>query len=216
MKNLVLLGAPGSGKGTQSASLSSQMDLQHISTGEILRAEVQSGTDLGQEVEPLLAQGSLVSDEIIFQVLERFADTVQQGLLFDGLPRSIKQAEYLDQFFAKREAELTKVVVIDVDQSVLEQRLVGRYICTNCSALYNDYFKATQSAGVCDKCGGTEFSRRSDDNIDSVKKRLLDNQLIQEKLCSYYLNKGLLARVNGMQEAQKVTMEIVEILQGDN
>ena len=211
---LILLGPPGAGKGTQAQALERSHDLVQLSTGDMLRAVIASGSDFGAEVKAIIDSGALVPDDIIVRMI---AERIEQpdcanGFILDGFPRTVAQAEALDRMLSDKDTGLDHVIEMAVDADVLTKRIAGRYSCAACGAGYHDDFQKPQKAGVCDHCGGTEFSRRSDDKPETVRTRLEAYQAQTAPLLPYYREKGLLRSVDAMAEIDVVTAEIEQIL----
>ena len=213
---LILLGPPGAGKGTQAKRLEDAYGIVQLSTGDMLRAAVKAGTPTGQKAKAVMDAGKLVSDEIVVSIIEdRIAEAdCAKGFILDGFPRNVAQAEALDEMLAKKGMGLDKVVEIQVDDQLLVDRISGRYTCAKCGEGYHDRNKKPKVEGVCDKCGGTEFIRRSDDNAETVASRLETYHEQTAPLLPYYRGKGLLAGVDGMQQIDVVTTEIRRVLDG--
>jgi len=219
---LVLLGPPGSGKGTQSKRLEEAYNIVQLSTGEMLRAEVESGSALGKQAEKLMNSGALVPDELIIGMISARIDQpdCRNGFILDGFPRTTIQAEALDKMFSEKEIELDHVIemkldhVIElrVDDEAMVERITGRYTCTKCGAGYHDKFQRPAIEGVCDECGGREFSRRADDNAETVRSRLAAYHEKTEPIISYYGDKGVLKSVDGMAGIDEVTKQLKEII----
>ncbi|MCC2665411.1 MAG: adenylate kinase [Geminicoccaceae bacterium] len=214
--NLVLLGPPGAGKGTQAERIGTRYQLAHLSTGEMLREAVAGGSAVGREAKAIMDEGRLVPDEVINRlVAERIAQPdCANGFVLDGYPRTRAQAEALDALLAERGAGLDAVIELEVDDEALVERISGRFACARCGAGYHDRFKPTRVQGVCDVCGGTEFVRRPDDNAATVRARLEAYHEQTAPLLPYYRARGLLLPVDGMAEIDRVTDEVVERIDG--
>jgi adenylate kinase len=214
--NLVLLGPPGAGKGTQAARLKERYGLAHLSTGDMLREAVAAGTEVGKEAEGIMAKGQLVPDEVVNRVVaERIArPDCAAGFILDGFPRTIAQAEALDALLAERGLKLDAVIEFVVDDEALVTRIAGRYACAKCGALYHDRANPTAVPGRCDACGSTEFVRRPDDKPETVRARLRAYHEQTAPLLPYYKDKGLLISIDGMAEIDAVSAEIVRRLEG--
>lgn len=212
--NLILLGPPGAGKGTQAERLYERYKLPQLSTGNMLRAERDAGTELGKAADKVMAAGQLVSDEIVVGIIAKRieAPDCKAGFVLDGFPRTINQAIALDEMLAKKGSKIDGVIEFAVDEAVLVERISGRFACAKCGAGYHDKFKPTKKAGVCDVCGSTEFTRRKDDNAETVKARLKAYREQTAPLLPYYEKKGLLHRVDGMADPDAVTQEIEGVL----
>lgn len=209
--NLILLGAPGGGKGTQAKLLVEKYNIPQISTGDLLRAAVAAGSELGKQAKAAMDAGQLVSDELVLGLIkERLAeDDAKNGFILDGFPRNTAQAEELDTLLADINAPLDRVVLVDVDFDVLVKRVVGRWTCKDCGEIFNTYFKAPAKEGVCDKCDG-ELSHRADDNEETIKSRLGVYEEQTAPLINYYGDKGLLKTINGLGEIDEIFARMVE------
>jgi adenylate kinase len=214
--NLVLLGPPGAGKGTQAKRLQDQRGLVQLSTGDMLRAAVAAGTELGRKAKDIMERGELVPDDIVISLIaERMdADKGGKGFILDGFPRTIPQAEALDGLLAARGKKVDRVVVIDVDDDKLVERITGRFTCATCGEGYHDLYKRPKVEGVCDKCGGTEFKRRPDDTEEVVRSRLKAYHGQTEPLIGYYKAQGKVRAVDGMADIATVQKEIDQALDG--
>lgn len=212
--NLMLMGLPGAGKGTQAEKIVDEYKIPHISTGDIFRAAMKNGTPMGLEAKKFIDKGELVPDEVTNGIVkERLAkDDVNDGYMLDGFPRNMAQAEALDEFGKELGKSLNCVINIHVDPELLMERLTGRYICRDCGATYHKVFNPTKVEGTCDRCGGHEFFQREDDKPETVKNRLDVNIKMNTPLLDFYKKQGLLHEVNGNQDIDKVFADIKEIL----
>ena len=212
--NLMLMGLPGAGKGTQAEKIVDEYKIPHISTGDIFRAAMKNGTPMGLEAKKFIDKGELVPDEVTNGIVkERLAkNDVNDGYMLDGFPRNMAQAEALDEFGKELGKSLNCVINIHVDPESLMERLTGRYICRDCGATYHKVFNPTKVEGICDRCGGHEFFQREDDKPETVKNRLDVNIKMNTPLLDFYKKQGLLHEVNGNQDIDKVFADIKEIL----
>jgi adenylate kinase len=211
---LILLGPPGAGKGTQAKRLFDRHHLVQLSTGDMLRAEVAAGTPLGVEAKKLMEAGQLVPDAIVIGMIETRIDQpeAKDGFVLDGFPRTEAQAVALDEMLGRHKAKIDGVIELAVDETALIERISGRYACAKCGAGYHDKFQKPKVAGVCDSCGGTDFTRRKDDNAETVKARLVAYRQQTAPILPYYKGKGLLHQVDGMAELDEVTKQIEQVL----
>lgn len=210
---LILLGPPGAGKGTQAERLVQRHGFRQISTGDMLRAEVASGSEIGREAKAIMDRGELVPDNVIVRMLDRrIAAEDGHDLILDGFPRTVPQAQALDRLLSRRDLDLTAVIVIEVDEAALTERIVGRFSCATCGASYHDKFRPTRVAGVCDRCGGRTFIRRADDTRETVLARLAAYHGQTAALLPYYRQMGKLYPVNGMEGIEGVATAIEVIL----
>ena len=212
--NLILLGPPGAGKGTQAKRLEERYGLVQISTGDMLRAEVKSGSDLGQKAKGIMERGELVPDALVIAMLGARVSQpdATRGFILDGFPRTVPQAEALDVLLAQKAMPLSHVIELQVNDAALVDRIAGRYTCARCGEGYHDSFKQPATAGVCDKCGGTEFTRRADDNATTVGARLEAYHRQTAPLLPYYAAQGTLRVVDGMADMAEVASQIEAIL----
>jgi len=212
--NLILLGPPGAGKGTQARRLEDNRGLVQLSTGDMLRALVASGSPLGQQAKEIMTAGKLVPDELVIQMISDRIDQpdVKNGFILDGFPRTVAQAEALDRMLAEKGLKLDHVVEMKVDDAALVERITGRYTCAKCGKGYHETFEKPQVEGVCDSCGGTEFKRRADDNAETVKTRLDQYHAQTAPILPYYRDRGVLKSVDGMADIDVVTEQIEAIL----
>ncbi len=213
--NLMLLGAPGAGKGTQAKFLIEKYNIPQISTGDILRAAVKEGTAMGVKAKECMESGALVSDDIIVGIIEdRLAkEDCQKGFILDGFPRTIPQAESLEVVLAKMGKKLEKVISLTVPDSDLIERLTGRRVCTACGASFHISFNKSKAEGKCDYCGA-ELVQRKDDNIETVSNRLEVYKSQTAPLIDFYKNKGVYFELNGAQEIDKINGDIIAIVEG--
>ncbi len=212
--NLMLMGLPGAGKGTQAEKIVDQYHIPHISTGDIFRAAMKNNTPMGIEAKSYIDKGELVPDEVTNGIVkERLAkDDVNDGYMLDGFPRNMAQAEALETFGAQLGKPLNCVINIHVDPESLMERLTGRYICRNCGATYHKIFNPTKVEGTCDRCGGHEFYQREDDKPETVKNRLDVNIKMNTPLLDFYKKQGILHEVDGNQDIDKVFADIKAVL----
>ncbi len=211
---LILLGAPGAGKGTQAQRLEDTHGLIQLSTGDMLRAAVKAETEVGLKAKEVMNKGQLVSDDIMVGIISDRLDQpdCKNGVILDGFPRTEAQAEALDQLLNDKGLSLNAVIEMKTDDAVLVERITGRYTCAKCGAGYHDSFLKPAVEGVCDKCGGTEFTRRSDDKAETVKSRLEAYHNQTAPLLPYYKDKGILKQVDGMAEIDEVTHQIEAVI----
>ena len=208
--NVILLGPPGAGKGTQARMLTERHGMVQLSTGDMLRAAVAAGTETGRKAKGVMDAGELVSDEIVIGVVAERLDRpdVAKGVVFDGFPRTAAQAEALDRLLAERDMALDAVISMDVDDEKLVDRISGRFTCSNCGEGYHDRYKQPNKSGVCDVCGSTRFNRRADDKEATVRQRLVAYHADTAPLIAYYEERGKLTRLGGMASIDEVAREI--------
>ncbi|MGD9880451.1 MAG: adenylate kinase [Reyranella sp.] len=214
--NIILLGPPGAGKGTQAQRLQSERGMIQLSTGDMLRAAVASGSELGRKAKGIMEKGELVPDELMVGLIE---DRIAQpdclkGFILDGFPRTEAQAEALDRMLDKKGKTLDRVVEMEVDEQALTERIVGRFSCAKCGTGYHDKFKRPKVEGVCDVCGSKEFVRRKDDNAETMKTRMAAYRAQTEPLRPYYARRGVLRKVDGMAAMDEVYRQITGVLSG--
>lgn len=212
--NLILLGPPGAGKGTQAQRLEQKHGLIQLSTGDMLRAAVAAGSEIGREAKAIMDRGELVSDAVVVTIIsDRIGqDDARSGFILDGFPRTVAQAEALDEMLTARGLKLDAVIEMKVVDDILVERITGRYSCGKCGSGYHDRFLVPKVAGVCDKCGGTEFKRRADDKADTVTSRLAAYHAQTAPLLPYYQARGVLRAVDGMAEIDEVSQQLEGIL----
>jgi adenylate kinase len=215
MLNIILLGPPGAGKGTQAARLQATRGMIQLSTGDMLREARASGSPIGEKVKAIMDAGELVSDAIVTALIGERLDTCADcGAIFDGFPRTRAQAEALDLLLSERGRKLDHVIELAVDEDALVTRITGRFSCAKCGTGYHDTFKPTAVKGVCDVCGSTEFKRRPDDNEQTVRTRMAEYRAKTEPILPYYEAKRLLRHVDGMAPVEEVGAQIDAILDG--
>lgn len=212
--NLIVLGPPGAGKGTQARRIQERWGIIQLSTGEILREAVDAGEEVGLRAGPVLEAGDLVPDEIVILVVaERLEKPdCQNGFILDGFPRTPAQAQALDELLKNRKLMIDAVIQIVVDDSAIVERIAGRYACSKCGAGYHEKYNKPKVDGVCDNCGSDSFERRVDDKQETVKSRLANYRRATEPILPYYSERGVLFEVNGMRGIDDVTAEIDKIL----
>ena len=211
MKHLVIFGAPGSGKGTQSKKLEEKYGIRVVSTGDLLRAEVAAGSEIGNVCADIIAQGKFPDNSIIFKLIELFLDknSDASGVLYDGFPRTVKQAEYLYTMSKQRGEAIETIINVDVDAPTLVKRISGRFSCSDCGEIYNKYFKAPKNEGVCDVCGSENFKVRADDNEDTVKTRMMMYEEATAPVLDFFKDRDLkIVMVDGMQSVDIVFHQI--------
>ncbi|WP_044747040.1 adenylate kinase [Bacillus alveayuensis] len=213
--NLILMGLPGAGKGTQAEKIVEQYHVPHISTGDMFRAAMKEGTELGLKAKSFIDKGELVPDEVTIGIVrERLGkNDCEKGFLLDGFPRTVAQAEALEDILKELNKNIDYVININVDQNILMERLTGRRICKNCGATYHLVFNPPSQNNTCDKCGG-ELYQRADDNEETVANRLEVNLKQTKPLLDFYEQKGYLRNINGQQPIDKVFEDISELLGG--
>lgn len=214
--NLILLGPPGAGKGTQAEAITKTRGLVQLSTGDMLRQAVKAGSPVGVEAGAIMEAGGLVPDEIVIKIIaERItAPDCANGFILDGFPRTLKQAAALDELLGAQNKKLDAVVELKVDDTALVDRISGRYMCADCGAGYHDTNCKPKVEGVCDRCGSTQFVRRADDNAETVRNRLMAYYRETAPLIGYYFAKGKLKTVDGMAPIADVTKQVEAVLAG--
>ncbi|MBM3564889.1 MAG: adenylate kinase [Alphaproteobacteria bacterium] len=212
--NLILLGPPGAGKGTQAKIVQDKYKIVQLSTGDMLRAEVSAGSDLGKKAKQIMESGGLVPDDLIVKMIESRISKpdCKNGFILDGFPRTIPQAEALDAMLKAVGFKIDHVIEMRVDDEAMVSRITGRYTCAKCGSGYHDTLQKPKTAGTCDKCGGKEFTRRADDNADTVRSRLKAYHAQTAPIAQYYGKKGNLKGVDGMAAISEVTRQISAIL----
>ena len=212
--NLILLGPPGAGKGTQAEQISAKHGIVQLSTGEMLRAAVKAGTEVGLKAKAIIESGGLVSDEIVVGIISERIDQPDcaKGFILDGFPRTLPQAAALETLLGTKGKTLDAVIEIKVDDEALVERITGRFSCADCGTGYHDKYKTPAKEGVCDKCGSTQFSRRADDNEETVRNRLMAYYRETAPLIGYYFAKDRLKSVDGMADIGEVARKINAIL----
>lgn len=211
--NIILLGPPGAGKGTQARLLTDQRGMAQLSTGDMLRAAQSSGTEMGKRVADVMARGDLVTDEIVIGLIrEQLEQGTGSGFIFDGFPRTLAQADALGDLLAQMGQDLHAVIEMQVDDDVLVSRITARSTCGSCGEVYNDLTKPIPADVKCSNCGGTEFKRRADDTEEALRTRLMAYYKQTSPLIGYYHAKGLLKGVDGLGEIDQVARDIAVLL----
>jgi len=213
--NIILLGPPGAGKGTQAARLEASRGMVQLSTGDMLRAAVAQGSPVGLQAKAVMEAGELVSDAIVSALIgERLDAIAGKGAIFDGYPRTRAQAEALDLLLTERGQKLEHVIELEVDEDALVERITGRFSCARCGAPYHDKYNLPKVDGTCDVCGSREFKRRPDDNEETVRTRLAEYRAKTAPILPYYEERGLVRRVDGMAPVEEVAAAVDAILDG--
>ena len=214
--NIILLGPPGAGKGTQAQRLVERFGMRQLSTGDMLRAAVKAGTPVGIQAKAVMERGELVSDEIVSALIGEELDAMATGAgaIFDGYPRTAAQAQSLDAILDLRGRTLGRVIELEVDEDALVARITGRFTCAQCGKGYHDTFELPRQPGVCDKCGSSEFKRRPDDNEQTVRTRMAEYRAKTAPILPLYEARGIVSRVDGMADIESVTRAIEGILAG--
>jgi adenylate kinase len=214
--NIILLGPPGAGKGTQASRLVERRKMVQLSTGDMLRAAVAAGTEIGLKAKAVMAAGELVSDEIVDGILSARLDEpdIANGFILDGYPRTAVQAASLDRLLGEKELTLDHVIELAVDEEALVDRISGRFSCAVCNTPYHDDYKMPAVSGICDVCGSTQFKRRADDNEEAVRTRLVEYRAKTAPILPHYEAQGIVSRVDGMAPMDDVSAAIEAILDG--
>lgn len=211
MFKIVMMGPAGSGKGTQSNLISQRYGLPEISTGTLLRNKVKDGDELGQKIDKIISSGDVVSDDLVFSILKEKLESCKNGFILDGFPRNINQAIELDEYLGSD--GITHVLVLDVPEDIVIKRISGRFECKKCRKVYNRFFNNTKIEGVCDVCGSTDFSVRSDDeNLKAIEKRLAIYNDMSKNIIEYYSKKNLIYFINGLKSIESISEDIENIL----
>ena len=209
LQQIILIGLPGSGKGTQGRLLATRLGLPLVGTGDLLRHEIHEATPVGVQIKPILDAGGMPPTEIVTQIVVSHHQTLQ-GFVLDGFPRDVPQAQALDAFLVQEQRpSLSSIFYLDVAADILAARLSQRYNCQGCGASYAHGLNETRTTGLCDYCGGDTFIQRSDDQASVVQERLARQSLLQEKLLAYYANKGLLCTINGARGVDDILEDLV-------
>ena len=210
--DIILLGPPGAGKGTQARRLEEKYGMKQLSTGDMLRAAREKDSPVGCQVREVMDRGELVSDAIVSALIGEHLDDAKNGAIFDGYPRTQPQAEALDLLLRERDRELSHVIELDVDEEALVTRICGRFSCARCGALYHETANPPATSGVCDECGSTEFKKRPDDNEETVRKRMAEYRAKTAPILPFYERQGLVRKIDGMGKVEDVAAAIDAIL----
>ena len=213
--NIILLGPPGAGKGTQAERLEKSRRMIQLSTGEMLRSETASGSELGRRAGEIMELGKLVPDDIVIKILadRLIREDRESGFTLDGFPRTEAQARALDKIMREKGLKLNGVIEMKVDDDALNERITGRFSCAKCGAGYHDIYDRPEKQGVCDQCGSGEFTRRADDNEETVRRRLAAYHAETEQILPFYRDKGILRSVDGMAPIDEVTRQIEDVIE---
>ncbi len=210
---VVLIGAPGSGKGTQARILCENMNLHHLSTGDMIRFEISANSELGKTLQKTMFDNGFIPDEMALLLIENKLKSLSgdKGFLLDGFPRTMVQAEKFEKMLKRLNQNIDNVIELDVDDEVITTRITGRYSCKNCGVGYHDKYLLPKIEGVCDNCGGKEFIRREDDELSNISSRLENYRTLTYPVLSFYKEKGLLSSVNGVGSAKEIYLRIAKI-----
>lgn len=212
--NLIFLGPPGAGKGTQARLIAETFGLKQLSTGDALRAAVAAGTEAGIRAKAVMDAGELVSDDIVNAIVAETIDheDFASGVIFDGYPRTVAQADALSEMLASRDRKISTAISLEVDEEALVTRISGRFTCANCGEGYHDVFKQPSNAGACDQCGGVDFKRRADDNAEAVAIRLQEYHRETAPLLEYYRNQDMVNSVDAMKDIDEISHDLKVIV----